>query len=135
MSTNDSFQNGGLTINVTRGAHCAHIVWKGQSDCRDPTQALGPFLSRLVRELKGLVVTVNFTHLEYMNSATVAPLVQFVKQLDAAGIPTSVIFDLSVGWQKTNYICMKTIARTLSSVQIQGQEPPSSQNRLRVESR
>jgi hypothetical protein len=113
-----SFEQDGLTIAVKNEQSNATVNWLGTSDSRDPTQQLSPYLESLVDALKGKSVTVDFRKFEYMNSATVSPLITFVKRLDANGIRTTLLFDGSLNWQRLNAQCLKALASMLSCVEV-----------------
>jgi len=117
LSTNH-FEHGGLTVSVIGAVASATVRWQGVSDAREPATHLSPFLSNLVDSIYNKDVCVDFRKLEYMNSATVSPLINFVKTLDARGTRTTLLFDMDVPWQKVNARCMRAIARTLSNVQV-----------------
>jgi hypothetical protein len=117
LSTNH-FEHGGLIVSVIGAVSSATVRWQGVSDAREPGTLLSPFLSGLVDSLCDKDVFVDFRKLEYMNSATVSPLINFVKHLDAKGTKTTLLFDMDVPWQKVNARCMRAIARTLSNVQV-----------------
>lgn len=108
----------GLTIVVTMTGSTARVAWKGVSDARNPGAFLNPLLQDWTEKLKHAAVTVDLTGLDYMNSATVMPLISFIKQLDANGKPISLVFG-EVDWQRTHRNCMAALARTLSNVQVE----------------
>lgn len=112
------FEHEGLVIDCDDSGESATIRWKGISDTRDPAAQLTPFFAGLVLHLRGRPVLVDFRELEYMNSAVVSPLIHLVKNLDAAGARTTLLFDTAVPWQKANAHCMRAIGRTLSNVQV-----------------
>jgi hypothetical protein len=113
------FENDGLVITLASSQQSASIVWTGVSDTRDPTVFLGPLTERLTSSVKGLETTVDFRKLEYVNSATVAPMISLVKALDANEMPVLVLF-ADADWQRTHLMCMKAIARTLKHVRVEG---------------
>jgi len=117
------FEQDELSISVQRSKDAAVVVWPGISDARNPGAFLKPMAEDLVPKLKGTRVTVDFRLLEYMNSATVAPLINFVKSLDANGSPVTVVFSGS-DWQRVHMNCMKSIARTLKNVRVEGRSEP-----------
>lgn len=121
----DRFSCDGLTIEVTTVQSIVHVVWRGVSEARDPDDALVPFLTGLADRLRAQKVSIDFRALEYMNSATVIPILQFVRRLDSEGAQTHVLYDQKVSWQRINFRCMKTIARTLTHVEVHS-EPPRS---------
>ena len=42
------------------------------------------------------------------------------RRLDANSVVTRVLYDEGVDWQRVNFLCMKTIARTLTHVRVEG---------------
>lgn len=114
------FEHEGLIIDFEGEGEgeSATIRWRGIGDSRDPSAHLSPFFATLVASLGGRSVVVDFRELEYMNSAMVSPLIHLVKNLDAAGARTTLLFDATVPWQKANAHCMRAIGRTLSHVQV-----------------
>jgi hypothetical protein len=50
----------------------------------------------------------------------VASIIQFVKQLDAKGASVVVLYHHRRAWQRVNFLCAKTIARTLANTQLEG---------------
>jgi hypothetical protein len=106
------FEQDGLVISASRLNGRGTVAWCGVSDSRTPGIFLRPVLRDLTEKMKGADVTVDFTRLEYMNSATVSPLINFVKALD--GGCTRIVVQFSDGdWQRTHLQCMRAIATTL----------------------
>lgn len=112
------FDHDGLSITVESLQNKTMLRWSGVSDSRDPATHLSPFFSSFITRLKSREVVIDFRDFEYMNSATVSPIINFVKNLDARGVNTTLLFDATVSWQKINAQCMRAIARTLSNVQV-----------------
>lgn len=112
------FEHEGLVIDYDGGGEVATIRWSGVGDSRDPSAALGPVLGQLVSTLRGRSVVVDFRGLEYLSSAMVSPLIHMVKDLDAASVSTTLLFDTSVPWQKANAHCMRAIGRTLTNLHV-----------------
>lgn len=108
----------GLTIAVSVTGSNAKVEWKGISDARSPSAFLTPLLHELSVKLKFCDVTVDFTGLEYMNSATVMPLIGFIRELDLNGQPVLVTFR-DIDWQRTQRNCMSALSRTLKNVRVQ----------------
>jgi hypothetical protein len=72
------FEHGGLVIRTQVSPETTTVRWLGVSDAREPAVHLTPFLSSILDELANRSVTVDFREFEYMNSATVSPLINFV---------------------------------------------------------
>ena len=109
------FEQDGLVINASRSNGKGTVAWRGVSDSRTPGFFLRPLLRDLSEKMKGAEVTVDFTKLEYMNSATVSPLINFVKSLDG-GCKRIVVLFSETDWQRTHLQCMRAIATTLRNV-------------------
>ena len=118
------FERDGLCIQLERAAGHVTVSWLGVSDSRSPAVFLNPIIEQITRSAAGSPVTVDFTRLEYMNSATVTPLISLVKSLDQAKAQVLLLF-AEVDWQRTHLQCMKAIARTMSNVRVEGRPPPS----------
>jgi hypothetical protein len=128
MSQTDlEFEHGGLRIEVFRSEKKATILWSGVSDSRNPGALLNGVLLRMVDELEGCKVTVDFRRLQYMNSSTVPPIINLIKRLNARAISCLVLYADS-DWQRTQLRCMQTIARTLPHVQVEGRPATSVQS-------
>jgi hypothetical protein len=111
------FEQDGLVINASRANGKGTVSWCGVSDSRTPGIFLRPVLRDLSEKMKGAEVTVDFTKLEYMNSATVSPLINFVKTLDGECKRIVVLF-AQTEWQRTHLQCMRAIATTLRNVMV-----------------
>jgi hypothetical protein len=112
------FEHEELTITTSRTGSSAVIAWQGISDSRSPGTALIPALQRIAESVLGAEVTVDLTQLEYMNSATVAPLLGLIKSLDDGNKPVLVLFS-DADWQRTHLNCMTTVALTLRNVRVE----------------
>lgn len=113
-----TYEQDGFSVSVDFTPMQATIAWLGVSDARNPQEFLGPVIQELSEKLQGVPITVDFSRLEYMNSATVAPMVSMVRALDASGQPVLIRFSKD-GWQRTHLKCMTAIARTLQSVTVE----------------
>jgi hypothetical protein len=91
------FEQDSLALVVSRSAGNASIAWEGVSDSPDPSAFLDAVIRRAVRELKGCAVAVDFRKLEYMNSATVSPLINLVKALDVGSLGCWCCFRTPIG--------------------------------------
>lgn len=113
------FEHEGLIISSTLSKDSATLIWKGFSQLRTPEIVLDPFLREKVAEFKGRTVVVDFRQFEYMNSATQSPILQFLKSLDRNKIPTRVLYNAELEWQRTSYRCMKVLFRAIPSIQFE----------------
>lgn len=114
------FTSDALRITVREDGGSVNVAWLGTSDGREPGRELTPYLTGLASRLVGKRVDVDFRQLEYMNSGTVSPIIQFARTLDEHAIPSRLLFDSQIGWQRVNFVCLKNIAKTLSHVAVEG---------------
>ena len=94
------------------------MVWEGTSDARDPASLLNPMLKQITDTMTRGPVSIDLRKLEYINSASVGPLLGFIRALDSKSISTIVVYDTDVDWQRIHYQCMKAMARTLTAVEV-----------------
>jgi hypothetical protein len=113
-------RSGELLISVTTSGGVTRFEWRGTSDASDPGREITPFLTATADKGEGQAFELDFRHLEYMNSATVAPIVHFIRLLDGRGIAVKLIFDVGVGWQRVNFVAMKSMARALRYLTVEG---------------
>jgi anti-anti-sigma regulatory factor len=111
-----------LSIRVSRTKGNATVAWQGVSDSRSPGESLSRVTRQICTTLKRCEVVVDYSGLEFVNSATIAPLIQFVRSLSTNGCAVLVLFDADSDWQRTHMLCMKTIARTLTGVRVEGRK-------------
>jgi len=107
-----------LAIHVSHKGEVSNIVWTGLSEIQDPELAIGPFLRGLVPQLVNRQAIIDFRKLEYMNSATLQPLFQLLKELNANKIQTTLLYDPEVEWQRLSFRSIKAVTTTLPHVSI-----------------
>lgn len=118
ITTTERFEGDGLTVLVTFRPTEVQMIWQGVSDTREPGRELGPFLQRMVGVIRDRPITIDFRQLEYVNSATVSPILQFVKSLDVESQAVTLVYDTNVFWQRAQYRCMRAIAFQLKHVKV-----------------
>jgi hypothetical protein len=94
-----------FSIFVRRETDSIYIIFIGKSRARDPANFLNPILHEAYLECveKKTRIILDFSGLEYMNSATVAPVIKFWARLKASEIPLTIIYNHEVAWQKTSF--------------------------------
>jgi hypothetical protein len=119
MSESTTHESHGLVVKCERGEAKVTMTFTGVSDAPDPDTFLVPLLSKLGEGCKGAAVTLDFRDLDYMNSATVAPLIGFMKDLDRTARSATLLWNAKKQWQRVNCKCMQTISRTLAKVKVE----------------
>jgi len=110
---NEDFDFEELSIRVRYEGDSATIVWQGISEIQDPELIVGPFLQRLLTSLRVKKITVDFRALDYMNSATLQPVLKLVKELNQRSMHTTVLYSNEIEWQRITFRCIKAITQPL----------------------
>lgn len=115
----DDFEYDALRIVTRNFADTVTIAWQGVSDMQNAAEVIGPYLSRLLGAMKeGGKCRIDFCRLEYMNSATVSPVVRFVKDLDTAAVQTEIVFSSKVDWQRTSYRAFRAMSLRTHNIDV-----------------
>ncbi|MBL9007165.1 MAG: hypothetical protein JNJ46_23110 [Myxococcales bacterium] len=107
-----------LQIRFTTEDGKSFITWHGTSEIQDPAASIGGFLRSLIPVIQEKRVTMDFRPLEYMNSATIQPLLQIMREYNAAGIFTEIVYDANIEWQRIVFRSVASISTTLANVSI-----------------
>jgi len=116
----DPLQIDGLRIDVTETPELVTLAWRGESDSRNPRQALLPYLMKLKDKLRARRVEMHFDALTYMNSATVTPLMEFISALRVGATEVVIHYRNDLQWQATSFRAMRIVARKWTNVAILG---------------
>lgn len=114
-----TLEHEGLGIEAVVSGDSATLIWRGHCEIRTPEIVLAPFFRDLIPTLKGKKTVIDFRAFEYMNSTTQAPILQLLKNLDRNQIPTRVIYNGNLEWQRISYRCMKVLFRTMPHIQFE----------------
>lgn len=114
-----NFKQGLLEIRVNK-ENDTHVTmdWVGQSDERNPAATLDPYLETIIDDLKGVDLHIEFSHLEYMNSSTVQPIILFFKKLNNAEIKTQVTYNSDLKWQAATFKALKSFSSLLNHIRV-----------------
>ena len=107
-----------LTLLVEAGPLATTVRWQGISEVQDPETSVGQFLRGLIPKLSGHKLVMDFLALEYMNSATVQPLLRMLRALNDNQIPTEIVYDSDVDWQRVSFRLIKTVSSTLPHIRV-----------------
>jgi anti-anti-sigma regulatory factor len=109
-----------LHITVVTSHDDVVVTWRGESDARNPRESLGPYLSEVARKLGSRTVRVTFAELTFMNSATVLPIMDFLKDLSKSATKVTVEYRQDLQWQVTSFRALRIVARTWGNVSVVG---------------
>lgn len=115
------YEIGRLTLEVNEKSDPVTVVWKGESDAREPAKLLQPHLDALLSQLASKAVCMKFDALDYMNSSTVKPIMVFLEELSKVATSIRVEYRESLQWQATSFRAMRIVAkRKWGNVEIVG---------------
>lgn len=116
----NAYKHENLEIVVAESDTEILVSWKGESDSRNPHTTLAPYLADLQSKLDSRQVRVTFTQLSYMNSATVLPIMDFLKALSETASRVVVQYRQDLQWQATSFRALRIVARHWSNVSVVG---------------
>jgi hypothetical protein len=114
----DELCTGDLEIRVERQGDQVTVRWRGVSDARDPGVEISPFLDGLVDGLAGVVVHIDFSAMEYMNSATVAPILRFIRALERQASRIVILYDHDKTFQRTTFSAVRALGILLQKLEV-----------------
>ena len=114
----DNLTSGSLEIKISKDSNRMVMTWLGQSDARNPSVDLNPYLDNVVSGLKNSELLVKFDDLEYMNSSTVPPIIQFLKKLNTSEIKTLITYDSKSKWQAASFKALETFSGMLKFITV-----------------
>jgi hypothetical protein len=96
------------------------ITWIGKSEARDPSSVINPYFKDIFGKLKGKELEIKFEQLKYMNSSTVPPIIQLIKDLEENAIKSTITYDKNSKWQVASFKALETIVRTMQHITVKG---------------
>jgi hypothetical protein len=114
------YRQDNLQIKVAESADLVVVAWRGESDARNPRETLGPYLTELASRFASRTVRVTFADLAYMNSATVLPIMDFLKELSQQATKVTVEYRQDLQWQVTSFRALRIVARSWGNISVVG---------------
>ncbi len=114
----NNFVDGRLNITIAKDENKTIMSWIGMSESRSPGALLDPYLDGIIDELHGELL-IEFRELEYMNSSTVQPIVQFIKKLDTNSLKATISYDKDSKWQAASFKALETITKQMEHITIE----------------
>lgn len=113
-----SFSQERMRVSVIDQERQVIVSWRGVFDALNPHQTLGEFLWKQQEALRNKDVLIDFSKMEFLNSATLSVMLRFVKELDAITPKLTLKFNTTESWQMVSFRCMKAISRTLKHTEV-----------------
>ena len=106
----EPLRSGELVIDAAQPApELIRLDWKGRSAFRHPDEVLNPYLGQVLEHARRTTagIEMHFESLEYLNSSTVAVLVQFLHRVRSEGLRLCFTYRSSVRWQKLSFEALR----------------------------
>ena len=125
--SSETFTDGALIIDVALRGDDITVSWRGRGVQRDPTPFIQPILNealdRGIRE--GRRVVMDFSHLEYLNSSSLSPVIHTLERATRTGCALSVVYDKDVTWQSLCFSALYLFQTPDGRVHVQGADRAS----------
>lgn len=98
------------------------LHFKGAIHSAAPEDFLGPYLDRAVEEARsgGLQLVCDFRELEYMNSASIPPLIHLLRRMAEMKLSGEFIYDAKRKVQTASFRALDVIARKSEFTSVKG---------------
>ena len=85
------------------------LTFHGKCNERQPAIFLKPYFEKMIGVAFGnkYKIEMDFTNLEYMNSSTITPIVQFLDNIKQKNISLVLKYNKNKFWQESNFSAMK----------------------------
>jgi hypothetical protein len=96
------------------GAHGPlRVFWRGKSNERNPGKELAPFFASLIEaaRLRRAPLEFHFGAMEYVNSATLTALVQYIEQCRSAAVKLTMVYDAERKWQRLSFDALSVLVK------------------------
>lgn len=114
----ENYKSESLEIVLVDDGDKTSMLWTGKTDEPNPQLSLTPYLNGLVEGLKGSELFIDFKKLEYMNSSTIPPLIQFIKKLETNEVTTTIVYDANSNWQPVSFKALEALALVLNHIAV-----------------
>lgn len=111
-----------LTIAVARENETLQLNFQGAVHSARPEEFLAPYFEKAVAAARteGLALVCDFTGLEYMNSASIPPLIQLLRNLAEEEVSGEFVYDASRKVQTASFRALDVIARKSRFTAVRG---------------
>ncbi|MCE9600347.1 MAG: hypothetical protein K8S54_20485 [Spirochaetia bacterium] len=109
-------------IEATLDGSTIELTWKGAIHAPNPEDFLDPYFETVVLEAgkSRQSIRCNFVPLEYMNSASIPPLIALLRALAEKGIKGEFIYDSNRKVQAASFRALDVIARKSKFTTVRG---------------
>lgn len=108
-----------LLIKIEEDGELVRVIWSGVSDDMAPGKVINPYLSSLLESIGKRKVSIELYPLEFMNSSTVPPIIQFIKLCSNKNLDILILYSESKEWQRFSFKSFETFALVYKNLKIE----------------
>ncbi|GBF37027.1 hypothetical protein [Leptospira johnsonii] len=99
------------------------VRWLGKSVQRNPSQFIIPTLSDVMKRgsNENKMVVWDFTHLDYMNSSTITPVIKILETVKKGSGKIRLIYNKDKKWQDLSFSALRIFETKDGRIQVVGQ--------------
>ncbi|MES0489409.1 MAG: hypothetical protein ABUK01_05410 [Leptospirales bacterium] len=88
------------------------ITFSGESKSRSAGEFLNPVFKDVLKHAQenNLKIILDFCNLQYMNSATVSPVIKYWSRIKDAGLTLIIVYDKKILWQHSSFSALAVFA-------------------------
>lgn len=111
-----------LLIEASTSGGTIQLNWSGAIHSAAPDEYLNPYLDRMLEQARmdGLRIVCDFKKLEYMNSASIPPLIQLLRRLAEYKVYGEFVYDTNRKVQSASFKALDVIARKSDFTSVTG---------------
>ncbi len=98
------------------------LRWTGSIHTKDPSEFLDPYFEGVLDGAKDAErrIRMDFTQLEYMNSASLPPLIQFLRKVTEEKVHAEFLYDSKRKVQSASFRALEVIAKNSKYAKVTG---------------
>lgn len=120
--SSETFADRNLSLKVEDDGHVIRVDWRGKSTARDPGRFIAPILSKALDHSRksGRPLVMDFTHIEYMNSSTITPIIRILDEAKRKGLTVTILYKRDLKWQELSFSALEIFQTEDGRIEIRG---------------
>jgi hypothetical protein len=110
MPNKETHQDGKLILEIHYKPNQVIVKWLGESKEREPVKFINPVFDGIYSKDPKNPILLDFTHLEYMNSSTVTPIVKIIEHAKKENRKIQIQYKKGLKWQELSFTALKVFA-------------------------
>lgn len=118
----ENLHSDNFDILVTVNDNLITMLWKGQSGSKNADQIITNYLRNFVTEIPaGHELVIRFNDLEYFNSTSITPILEFFSIMNSRKVPTKVYYNKQSFYQNMSFKPLQAVVARMANVEMIGE--------------